>query len=120
MGGRSGLRRNPIRTTHSLNDAMQLITIMADYGNGPYAWLNENPEESNAPGGAIADMIGGWPSDWNVSKELDADFTDWILPFDRDSFHNPESFPWEEFHRRGIELTRRLKREVGPPFEFAT
>jgi hypothetical protein len=79
---------------------MQLITIMADYGNGPYAWLNENPEESNAPGGNIADMIGGCPSDWNASKELEADFADWIGLFERDSYDHFESFPWEEFHRR--------------------
>jgi hypothetical protein len=71
---------------------MQLITIMADYGNGPYAWLNENPEESNAPGGNIADMTHGF-LDWIVSKELEADFADWILPFDRDSSHNFEPFP---------------------------
>jgi hypothetical protein len=94
---------------------MQLITIMADYGNGPYAWLNENPEEKPGIGPGIADMTHGF-LDWNVSKELEADFADWMVPFARDSYDNPESFPWEEFHRRGIELSKRLKREVGSTF----
>lgn len=91
---------------------MKQITIMADYGMGPYGWLNENPEEQPGLGPNIADRYG-FPPDWNVSKELEADFADWITQFERDSFENPEMFPWEEFHRRGIELSRRLKREIG-------
>jgi hypothetical protein len=62
--------------------------------------------------GLHADMICGF-LDWNVSKELEADFAEWIRQFECDSWGHFETFPWQEFHRRGIELSTRLKREIG-------
>ena len=95
---------------------MKQLSIMADYGMGPYAWLNENPVEDPRLGPNIADMTSGFPEEWNGSKELEADFAEWMTQFERDSWDHFDSFPWEEFHRRGIELSRRLKLELGSEF----
>jgi hypothetical protein len=65
---------------------------------------NENPEAEKGCRGCIADMIGGF-LDSNVSKELEADFAEWIRQFERESWGNFETFPWQGFHRRGIELS---------------
>lgn len=84
----------------------ETISIMADFGMGPYAWHR---------GGNIADATSGFPAWCGVSKGLEADLAEWVVDFER-NFEEP-TFDWGAFHRRGIELARRLKAETGGRFE---
>ena len=87
------------------------ITIMADFGFGPYAWLKDAADESDYVGINIANLKTGM-TDFKISKQLEADFAKWIDRFERDALDNPD-FPWSSFHEEGICLSRRLKEEVG-------
>ena len=87
------------------------ITIMADFGFGPYAWLKDASDESGYVGINIANLKTCM-TDFRISKQLEVDFTRWIDRFERDALDNPE-FPWPSFHEEGIRLSRRLKEEVG-------
>ena len=84
----------------------ETVIIMADFGMGPYAWK----------GGNIADASGGFPPEYGVSKELEAEFADWVTKFECD--YDKPDFDWEVFNRRGIELSRKLKKEIGDRFKI--
>ena len=95
---------------HSL---AQVIVIRADFGGGPYAW----------DFGCIADAVNGFQgSGYAVSAALEEDFCNWVSKFES-HFLSPDhdwavpdwnlGFDWEWFNRTGIELTRRLKGEIG-------
>jgi hypothetical protein len=91
-------------------DLRRTIVIYADYGFGAYAWIGT--------GGNIADSIG-WTFERPISARLHAAFGAWALEFERAptpwrdeaAYH---AYDWSAFNRRGITLTRRLKRELGP------
>ena len=88
---------------------------MADYGNGPYAWIRElgSPERSIGP--CLADAICGFPEEFGVSKELETQFAEWVTEFERDwKEHNIAD--WEKWNQRGIALSKKLKREFGDKF----
>ena len=87
------------------------ITIMADFGFGPYAWLKDAADETDYVGINIANLKTGM-TDFKISKKLEADFSKWIECFERDALDNPD-FQWPLFHEEGISLTRRLKEEIG-------
>ena len=87
------------------------ITIMADFGFGPYAWLKDAVDESDYVGMNIANLNTGMTV-FEISKQLEADFAEWIDHFERDALDNPD-FPWSSFHEEGAILSRRLKEEVG-------
>ena len=87
------------------------ITIMADFGFGPYAWLKDVANESDYVGINIANLKTGMTI-FEISKQLEADFANWIDRFERDALDNPH-FPWASFHEEGVFLSRRLKEEVG-------
>lgn len=87
------------------------ITIMADFGFGPYAWLKDASDQTDYVGLKIADRKTGMTK-FHVSKLLDADFAQWIDRFERYALDNP-GFDWKTFHREGILLAKRLKQEVG-------
>lgn len=90
------------------------ISIMADFGMGPYAWLR-NPEQSPPlVGSNIADSVSGFPEEYNVSSALERDFANWVTEFERD-YDKPE-FDWENWNKVGISLTQRLKAEIGDRF----
>ena len=82
------------------------ITIMADFGFGPYAWLKDAADESDYVGINIANLKTGM-TDFKISKQLEADFAKWIDRFERGALDNPD-FPWSSFHEEGIRLSRRL------------
>ena len=87
------------------------ITIMADFGFGPYAWLKDAADESDYVGINIANLKTGMTA-FDISKRLETDFAKWIDRFERDAFDNP-NFPRSSFHEEGVILSRRLKEEVG-------
>jgi hypothetical protein len=90
---------------------MKIITIMADFGMGPFAWLRH--DDSGGVGGCIADAFGGfYENEFSVSDGLTRDFAEWARKFERTAYNNPD-FPWKAFHAEGIALTRRLKNEIG-------
>lgn len=57
------------------------ITIMADFGFGPYAWLKDASDESDYVGTNIANSRTGM-SEFSISNRLHNDFADWICRFD--------------------------------------
>jgi len=83
----------------------ETICIMADFGMGPYAWHQ---------GANIADSLTGFPSRFGVSKNLEADFAEWVIDFERN--YERLDFDWDGFHQRGIELSKKLKKEIGDRF----
>ena len=87
------------------------ITIMADFGFGPYAWLKGASDESDYVGINIANNHTGM-TEFDISDRLQKDFADWIGRFERGALDNP-AFTWASFHREGLALSRRLKEEIG-------
>jgi hypothetical protein len=87
------------------------ITIMADFGFGPYAWLKDASDESDYVGMNIANSHSGM-TEFDISDQLQKDFADWIGRFGRGALDNPR-FPWASFHAEGLALSRRLKEEIG-------
>ena len=84
---------------------------MADFGNGPYAWLRGPEKSAPLVGPNIADVICGLDIDYGVSKELHEQFVGWVTLFERS--YDKDSFDWAAWEERGIGLARRLKKEVG-------
>lgn len=87
------------------------ITIMADFGFGPYAWLKDSTDESDLVGINIANLKTGMTV-FEISKNLQRDFANWIQRFEQDALDNP-NFPWASFHEEGLLLSHRLKEELG-------
>lgn len=54
---------------------MQTITIMADLGNGPYAWIKDEMSESRYIGRNIADAASGFLGVPFVSEALELDLS---------------------------------------------
>lgn len=93
---------------------MKVITIMPDFGMGPYAWQKDDSDNSTAVGPNIADAVCGFSyTGYTVSKALEADFATWVTWFEREALNDPPAMDWEAFHRQGIALARRLKAELG-------
>lgn len=91
---------------------MKMITIMPDYGMGPYAWQKDDNDKTTYVGGNIADSVCGFEgTGYKVSKALEADFAKWMGLFGR--YSDKPGFDWDNFHRQGIALARRLKAELG-------
>lgn len=78
---------------------------------GPYGWLRKTGEPPPAVGPNIADSVGGFPAEFLVPKELDADFAKWAAAFE--SGYDKDAFDWLKWNAQGIELAARLKRVVG-------
>jgi len=86
------------------------ITIMADFGMGPYAWLKDASDETDYVGLNIANRETGM-TEFDISPQLERDFAEWIQVFERHS-HRPD-FSWKSFHEKGLLLSKRLKDEIG-------
>ncbi|MBA4418536.1 MAG: hypothetical protein C0392_11610 [Syntrophus sp. (in: bacteria)] len=92
-----------------------ILTVMPDYGSGPYLWIIRDDSPLDCPhiGGNIA-SYEFWPDDEflsSVTKELQEDFDDWVLQFEL--YAELRRFEWKPFHKRGLMLARRLKRQLG-------
>jgi hypothetical protein len=81
---------------------MQTITIMADIGNGPYAWIKDSLDETRYVGRNIADAYSGFDGKPLVSEALEMDFRHWIIYFENN--YNDSDFDWAEFNRQGEEI----------------
>ncbi len=93
---------------------MKMITIMPDFGMGPYAWQKDASDDSTAVGANIADAVSGFKfTDYKVSDALEADFAAWVTWFTREALNDPPVMNWDAFHRQGLALARRLKAELG-------
>jgi hypothetical protein len=91
---------------------MKMITIMPDFGNGPYAWIKDASDDTTYVGGNIADAVDGFKhSGYKVSAAIEADFAAWMMLFG--NYSDSPAFDWPAFHRQGIALTKRLKAELG-------
>ena len=87
------------------------ITIMPDFGFGPYAWLKDAADESDYVGINMANRETGMTA-FHISDRLQSDFADWIERFETSALDNP-NFPWASFHEEGMALSHRLKEEIG-------
>jgi hypothetical protein len=88
----------------------ETISIMADFGMGPYAWLRGVDGSRPYVGGNIADTICGFPREYGVSGTLEMFFAIWVVSFERDYDH--EAFDWIAWNERGIALSRMLYLEL--------
>lgn len=91
---------------------------MADYGFGPFLWINREPWSWPGVGGSCC-SAGSACGDHPLSEELLADFTRWMREFEAAPRRYSADVPielalnWGSFHEIGIGLARRLKAEVG-------
>jgi hypothetical protein len=92
------------------------LTVMPDYGNGPYAWLKSSKDTTQYVGQCVATAVHGFELDdgTTISPQLQGQFSEWTAEFECRA-HKP-GFPWVAFHLQGIELSRRLKQELGPNY----
>ena len=94
-----------------------ILTVMPDYGGGPYLWLIENSTPDCSLVGGNIGSDGYWasePSLSHVTQELREDFEDWVTQFGL--YAELPHFKWEWFHQRGLILAQRLKNQVGDKF----
>ena len=95
-----------------------VLTVMVDYGNAPFLWLVDNPDQ----GGVGPNWCDGtfWDESLPMSEGLWRKFADWAIEFDRTSFYsddfNADDWDWLAFHARGLQLSRWLKEEVGAAY----
>lgn len=100
------------------NSPTQTITIMADIGNGPYAWIKDASDDSRYVGPMIADAYSGFGGKPLVSEALEMEFRHWIIYFENNCYDfnaNPyvsSNFDWLEFNRQGKEMARCLYFEL--------
>ena len=91
---------------------------MVDYGMAPFLWLVDEPGHESV-GVNICDGTS-WDESFPMSKGLWQKFADWAIEFDRTSFYsenfNADSWDWIAFHKRGLQLSRSLKEEVGDAY----
>lgn len=87
---------------------------MADFGNGPYAWLREPNDARPLVGACIADAVCGFPEEYGISESLHKKFAEWVIEFENK--YKKQDVDWERWNQFGIELTQRLKQEVGDRF----
>jgi hypothetical protein len=91
-------------------------TIMPEHG-GAYGWINRDGSDALGPNHADTSAWGG---DHAITDALHEAFAAWQTefegtPFELDQVAN--SIDWRAFHERGMELTRRLKAELGTAAE---
>jgi len=97
--------------------ADETITIMADFGSGPYAWKKLTCDGCASVGANIADATCGLSFLIGTSTQLDDELAAWVVGFER-GYDKPE-FDWVSFHAQGIALATCLKREVRDRYDVA-
>jgi hypothetical protein len=92
-----------------------VLTVMAEYGNAPFLWIVDNPDEGGV-GGNLCDGTH-WDESLPMSEGLWHKFADWAIEFDRTAFYSDsfdaDGWNWVAFNARGLQLSRWLKEEVG-------
>lgn len=104
------LERKKLSSKKNSMSPTQTITIMADIGNGPYAWIKDASDESRYIGPNIADAYSGFGGEPPVSEVLEMDFRHWIIYFENNC--DDPDFDWTEFNRQGEEMARCLYLEL--------
>lgn len=91
---------------------------MVDYGNAPFLWRMDTPDQVGV-GANICDGTG-WNDPSPMSEGLWRKFADWAIEFDRTAFYSDDfddsGWDWIAFHARGLQLSRWLKEEVGDAY----
>jgi hypothetical protein len=92
------------------------LTVMPDYGFGPYAWLKDATDASTLLSDCVGTAVDGFelPDGTTISLELQAAFAAWISRFECDA--DKPAFDWGEFHEQGRSLSAQLKQQLGPDF----
>lgn len=87
---------------------------MPDFGFAPYAWIKRPGSALAGVGGNCADSYA-WCGDHCISQELQQSFSEWALEFERAPFTENHclDLDWADYHRRGLDLARRLKVDLG-------
>ena len=93
---------------------MKTITIMPDFGNGPYAWIRDGESESEGVGLNIADAVGGFGGQYDVPAALDDQFASRVTRFERGC--DDPAFDWPAFRQEALALATSLKRAVGDAY----
>jgi len=95
-----------------------VLTVMVDYGNAPFLWLVDSPDDGGV-GGNLCDGTY-WEESFPMTEGLWRKFADWTIEFDRTAFYSDNSdadgWSWIDFHARGLQLARWLKEEVGDAY----
>ena len=95
-----------------------VLTVMVDYGNAPFLWLVERPDQGGV-GGMLCES-GGWEDYYPMSEALWRKFAIWAISFARMPLHmihsDNDHWDWPAFHARGLQLARELKAEVGDAY----
>lgn len=109
---RPGIYGKAITLLDMLLDKMRknlIYTVMPDFGHA-WGWANELDEYGDSVSINCNEFLS---DDRLVSEELSQLFYDWQLVFERSAFKDPENIDWEDFHRKGLVLAKRLKLEIG-------
>lgn len=97
-----------------------VLTVMVDYGNAPFLWRADSPDERGV-GGNLCDGTC-WDASFPMTEELWQKFADWAIEFDRTAFYSDnidaDDWDWITFHARGLQLARWLKAEVGGAYRI--
>lgn len=95
-----------------------VLTVMVDYGNAPFLWLVDMPDERGI-GGCLCDG-SRWDDSFPMSEALWRKFAGWAIEFDRTAFYSEDfdadGWDWIAFHERGVRFARSLKEEVGDAY----
>jgi len=72
---------------------ISVLTVMVDYGNAPFLWLIDTPDQGGI-GGNIGNAAG-WDDLCPMSQGLWRKFADWAIAFDRTCYvhRNPRHKP---------------------------
>ena len=62
-----------------------VLTVMVDYGNAPFLWLVERPDQGGV-GGMLCES-GGWEDYYPMSEALWRKFAIWAISFARMPLH---------------------------------
>ena len=96
-----------------------LITVMPDYGFGPYAWQKPASDSSTLVGQCIGTAAHGFEAEdgTTIGASLQAEFAVWTAQFEQ--FAEKSGFDWPAFHSIGLSLSRKLKRELGANYRVS-
>jgi len=90
-----------------------VYTVMPDFGH-TFAW---HKPIGLHPAAGVGSNCDGRIGEYSISEQLERDFSDWQSEFESAGWrrNKPDRFPldWNDYHRRGLDLTRRLKVELG-------
>jgi hypothetical protein len=97
-------------------ESEMIITVMPDYGLGPYAWEKPVSDQTPYVGLCVATAVDKLETEdgTTITDELHAEFVAWTGEFEQ--FAARSDFDWKAFHARGAFLSRRLKLELGHRF----